>query len=69
MAIKNAIAKNVSSFLDTLASIAVNDRVYIDESGIDQPDDDGYGGCELGEHFHALKSGQRRGRVNMLAGL
>lgn len=43
--------------------------VYIDESGMDRRDDYSYGWNEKGERFHALKSGRRQGRVNMIAAL
>lgn len=35
---------------------------------MDEREDYGYGWCEKGQRFHALKSGSRRGRVNMIAG-
>jgi transposase len=41
--------------------------VYVDESGMDERDDYGYGWCEVGLRFEALKSGRRKGRVNMIA--
>ncbi len=43
------------------------DRVYLDESGMDERDDYGYGWCKPGVRFEALKSGRRRGRINMIA--
>ncbi len=43
--------------------------VYVDEAGIDNRDDYAYGWNERGERFHALKSGRRQGRVNMIAAL
>lgn len=39
----------------------------VDESGMDERDDYGYGWCERGVRFEALKSGRRSGRVNMYA--
>jgi len=39
----------------------------VDESGMDERDDYGYGWCERGKRFEALKSGRRGGRVNMIA--
>ena len=36
---------------------------------MDSRDDYGYGWNEPGERFHALKSGRRQGRVNMIAAL
>ena len=43
------------------------DIVYIDESGMDNREDYGYGWNERGKPFYALKSGKRQGRVNMIA--
>lgn len=34
---------------------------------MDERDDYGYGWCERGQRFEALKSGRRTGRVNMIA--
>jgi transposase len=41
--------------------------VYVDESGMDERDDYGYGWCEWGKRYESLKSGRRTGRVNMMA--
>ena len=41
--------------------------VYVDEAGMDNREDYGYGWNERGQRFHALKSGRRQGRVNMIA--
>ena len=41
--------------------------MYIDESGMDEREDYGYGWCKPGVRFEALKSGRRGGRVNMIA--
>lgn len=43
--------------------------VYVDEAGMDNREDYGYGWNEKGQRFHALKSGRRQGRVNMIAAL
>ncbi len=43
--------------------------MYLDESGMDNRDEYDYGWNEKGQRFHALKSGRRQGRVNMIAGL
>lgn len=40
----------------------------VDESGMDERDNYGYGWSPAGERFHGLKSGRRQGRVNMIAG-
>jgi transposase len=42
--------------------------VYADEAGMDERDNYGYGWSESGERIYGLKSGQRKGRVNMIAG-
>lgn len=41
--------------------------MYVDESGMDEREDYGYGWCERGQRFEALRSGTRAGRVNMIA--
>jgi hypothetical protein len=43
--------------------------VYVDEAGMDNREDYGYGWSLRGERFQALKSGRRQGRVNMIAAL
>lgn len=43
--------------------------VYVDESGIDNRDDYGYGWNEKGERFYDLKSGKRSLRVSIISGL
>mgnify|MGYP003460407670 FL=1 len=53
--------------MEQLATIEPEDLVYADEAGMDNRDDYGYGWNEKGERFHALKSGRRQGRVNMIA--
>lgn len=50
-----------------LAQIEAWQRVYVDEAGMDARDDYGYGWCEAGKRFEALKSGRREGRINMIA--
>ena len=45
------------------------DLVYIDESGIDNRDDYGYGWNEKGQRFYDLKSGSRSIRVSIISGL
>jgi transposase len=56
-----------ATFLAQLAEIPLSQRVYVDESGMDERDDYGYGWCERGKRFEALKSERRTGRVNMIA--
>jgi transposase len=41
--------------------------VYADEAGMDRREDYAYAYKEKGQRFHALKSGRRQGRVNMIA--
>lgn len=43
--------------------------VYIDESGMDNREDYGYGWNERGKRFYDLKSGKRSLRVSILSGL
>jgi transposase len=43
--------------------------VYVDEAGIDNRDEYEYGYCEIGQRFHALKSGKRTERVSWIAAL
>ncbi|MEH1880514.1 IS630 family transposase [Nostoc sp.] len=43
--------------------------VYIDESGIDNREDYGYGWNPKGKRFHDLKSGKRNIRVSIMSGL
>ncbi len=43
--------------------------VYVDEAGMDNREDYGYGWNSRGQRFYALKSGRRQGRVNMIAAL
>lgn len=43
--------------------------VYVDESGIDNREDYGYGWNEKGKRFYDLKSGKRSLRVSILSGL
>jgi transposase len=53
--------------LEKISTIEPELLVYADESGMDSRDDYAYGWNEKGERFHALKSGRRQGRVNMIA--
>ena len=43
--------------------------MYVDEAGIDNREDYPYGYCEVGQRFHALKSGKRTQRVSWIAAL
>ena len=48
---------------------SLEERVYIDESGIDNREDYGYGWNEKGQRFFDLKSGKRSIRVSIISGL
>lgn len=56
-------------FLHFLNKYEQKSLVYVDESGIDNRDDYGYGWNELGERFYDLKSGKRSIRVSIMSGL
>lgn len=43
--------------------------VYVDEIGIDNREEYGYGWNEKGQRFHALKAGRRSIRVSIIAAL
>ena len=43
--------------------------VYIDESGMDNREDYGYGWNKLGKRYYDLKSGKRSLRVSVISGL
>ena len=57
------------AFVTQLSPLSPENIVYLDESGMDSRDQYDYGWNELGQRFHALKSGRRQGRVNMIAAL
>lgn len=56
-----------AAFREQLAAIPLAQRVYVDEAGMDEREDYGYGWCERGQRFEAFKSGRRAGPVNMIA--
>jgi transposase len=56
-------------FLAKISQKSLEERVYIDESGIDNRDDYGYGWNEKGQRFYALKSGKRSIRVSIISAL
>lgn len=56
------------AFLAQLENPKASHLVYVDESGMDERDNYGYGYSEVGERFYELKSGRRQGRINMIAG-
>ena len=55
------------TFLEKLSGIDPKMIIYADESGMDNRDEYDYGWNERGKRFYALKSGTRKGRVNMIA--
>ena len=65
----NALEVKRQQFLEQLATWSPEKIVYVDESGMDNREDYGYGWNSQGERFHADKSGKRKGRVNMIAAL
>ena len=67
MATKNASEAKRQAFVEQLAAVPVSQQVYVDEAGMDNRDEYGYGWNSRGERFHALKTGRRAGRVNMIA--
>jgi hypothetical protein len=56
-------------FIEHVSTLNKEALVYLDEAGMDSRADYEYGWNKRGERFHALKSGQRSGRVNMIAAL
>ena len=56
-------------FIAQLSTLPTEKIVYVDESGMDSRDEYDYGWNLKGQRFHALKSGRRLGRVNMIAAL
>jgi hypothetical protein len=56
-------------FEERLKTKTVGQLVYVDEAGIDNRDEYPYGYCEIGQRFHALKSGKRTERVSWIAAL
>ena len=58
-----------AAFIKRLSTVDPDDIVYGDESGMDHRDEYDYAYCPKGERVYALKSGTRKGRVNMIAAL
>jgi hypothetical protein len=56
-------------FIEHVSTLNKEALVYLDEAGMDSRADYEYGWNKQGERFHALKSGKREGRVNMIAAL
>ena len=57
------------TFIEQLAKWTDETIVYVDEAGMDNREDYGFGWNPRGQRFYALKSGRRQGRVNMIAAL
>lgn len=57
------------AFEERLKSKSPHQLVYVDEAGIDNRADYPYGYCEIGQRFHALKSGKRTERVSWITAL
>lgn len=56
-----------AEFIARVATLEPGYAVYVDEAGMDARDTYDYGYSPKGERLFALKSGQREGRVNMIA--
>lgn len=56
-------------FIEKIDRKKPEERVDIDESGIDNRDDYSYGWNEKGQRFYDLKSGKRSIRVSIISGL
>jgi hypothetical protein len=56
-------------FIQELHKCQPENLVYVDETGIDNRDDYGYGWNERGERFYDFKSGKRSLRVSIMSGL
>ena len=56
-------------FWERLKVKSAHQLVYVDEAGIDNREEYAYGYCEVGQRFHALKSGKRSERVSWIAAL
>jgi transposase len=57
------------AFIFKMSQKKPEELVYVDESGIDNREDYGYGWNEKGKRFYDLKSGKRSVRVSMVSGL
>jgi transposase len=57
------------AFQEQLKTKLPHQIVYVDEAGIDNRQEYPYGYCEVGQRFHALKSGKRTERVSWIAAL
>jgi hypothetical protein len=57
------------AFQERLKTALPHQLVCVDEAGTDNREDYAYGYCEVGDRFHALKSGKRTQRVSWIAAL
>ena len=57
------------AFISRISQKEAAHRVYVDESGIDNREDYGYGWNEKGQRFYDLKSGKRSVRVSLISAL
>ena len=55
------------AYLDELAQLDESKVVYLDEAGIDDTEDYGYGWCWRGQRFYAQRRASRRQRVSFIA--
>lgn len=67
MGIANGMKPARAAFLAQLENPKAPHLVIVDESGMDERDNYGYGYSPAGERFYDLKSGRRQGRINMIA--
>ncbi len=61
--------QNRQAFLDEIKDIPLNNLVYLDESGVDEDLQRGYGWAPRGERIHGEIAGKARKRLSMIAAL
>lgn len=54
-------------YLKEVRELRASQLVYLDEAGIDDTDDYGYGWCYKGERFYATRKGTRKERVSFIS--
>ena len=57
------------TFLAQREQLEAHQLIYLDEAGIDDTEDYGYGWCECGQRFEAVRQGSRKQRVSFIAAL
>ncbi|MEO0520308.1 MAG: IS630 family transposase [Cyanobacteria bacterium P01_A01_bin.116] len=57
------------TFLAKRAQLEAHQLIYLDEAGIDDTEDYGYGWCACGQRFEAVRQGSRKKRVSFIAAL